>query len=777
MRKLTPGVLIVLFAMGQPSGAQPYRDASLSAEDRARDLLGRMTLAEKAAQLQCIWNSKPAVMDESGAFVADKAAELMPDGIGCLARPSDYQGLSGLPNRYRSARETTEFTREIQAWATGRTRLGIPVLMHEEGLHGLQARGGTHFPQAIALAGTFDEDLAERIYTVVAREIRVRGVHHVLSPVVDVARDARWGRIEETFGEDPYLVGRMGVAAVRGFQGPTLPVQDDRVLATLKHMTGHGQPESGTNVGPAQISERTLREMFFPPFEMAIQEANAQSVMASYNEIDGVPSHASTWLLGDVLRGEWGFDGVVVADYYAIPELMGRHAVAGSREEAALQALGAGVDIELPDWDIYRLIPELAESGQLAEATVDQAVERVLRFKFNAGLFDDPFGDPDEAESVTGNEEARAIALEAARKSIVLLKNDGLLPLRPGDHGRIAMIGPNAQDVILGGYSDEPLQVVSMLDGVRTLLGDRATVSYAEGARITDTRGWFNDTVTLPDPEEDAARIEEAVRLASDSDLAIVVVGDNEQTSREAWAEGHLGDRTSLELVGRQTEMVQRVIATGTPTVVVLNHGRPLAINWIAENAPAILDTWYLGQETGTAVAEALFGVINPGAKLPVTVPRNVGQLPMFYNYKPTARRGYLFDSTEPLYPFGFGLSYTTFEFEYLRLSSDIIGTQGTTTLSVDVTNTGAVEGDEVVQFYLRDDVSQVTRPVKELRGFQRLTLQPGERHTVTFEIGPDDLAFYGLDMTRVVEPGTFTLMVGPNSVDLQTVRLTVEVR
>lgn len=779
MRKLSLGILILFFSMSQPSesGAQPYRDASFSVEDRARDLLGRMTLAEKAAQLQCVWDSKPAVMDESGAFLPDRAAELMPDGIGCLARPSDYLGLSGLPHRYRTARETAEHTRRIQEWAIGRTRLGIPVLMHEEGLHGLQARGGTHFPQAIALAGTFDEDLAERIYTVVAREIRVRGVHHVLSPVVDVARDARWGRIEETYGEDPYLVGRMGVAAVRGFQGPTLPVQDDRVLATLKHMTGHGQPESGTNVGPAQISERTLREMFFPPFEMAIREANAQSVMASYNEIDGVPSHANTWLLGDVLRGEWGFDGVVVADYYAIPELMRRHAVAGSREEAALQALAAGVDIELPDWDIYRLIPQLVESGQLAEATVDTAVERVLRFKFNAGLFDAPFGDPDEAESVTGNEEARAIALEAARKSIVLLKNDGLLPLRPGDHSRIAMIGPNARDVILGGYSDEPLQVVSMLDGVRTLLGDRASVSYAEGARITDTRGWWDDTVTLPDPEEDAARIEEAVRLASDSDLAIVVVGDNEQTSREAWAEGHLGDRTSIELVGRQTEMVQRVMATGTPTVVVLNHGRPLAINWIAENAPAILDTWYLGQETGTAVAEALFGVINPGAKLPVTVPRNVGQLPIFYNYKPTARRGYLFDTTEPLYPFGFGLSYTTFEFENLRLSSDTIGTQGTTTLSVDVTNTGTVEGDEVVQLYLRDDVSQVTRPVKELKGFRRITLQPGEQETVAFEIGPGDLAFFGLDMTRVVEPGTFTLMVGPNSVDLQTVRLTVEAR
>ncbi|NNE69178.1 MAG: beta-glucosidase, partial [Rhodothermales bacterium] len=633
----------------------------------------------------------------------------------------------------------------------------------------------THFPQAIALAGTFDEDLLERIYTVVAREIRVRGVHHVLSPVVDVARDARWGRIEETYGEDPFLVGRMGVAAVRGFQGDSMPVADDRVLATLKHMTGHGQPESGTNVGPAQISERTLREMFFPPFEMAIREANAQSVMASYNEIDGVPSHASTWLLGDILRGEWGFEGMVVADYYAIPELMRRHAVAATREEAALLALEAGVDLELPDRDIYQLIPALVEAGDLDQSVVDQAVSRVLAFKFNAGLFDRPFGDPDQAEALTGNDQARSLALEAARKSIVLLKNDGLLPLTPGEHPRIAVLGPNARDVILGGYSDEPLQTVSMVDGIRALVGDAAEVRYAEGARITDTRGWWNDTVTLPDPAEDAERVDEAVRLAGESDLAIVVVGDNEQTSREAWAEAHLGDRTSLTLVGRQLEMVQRVIATGTPTVVVLNHGRPLAITWIAENAPAILDTWYLGQETGTAVAEALFGQINPGAKLPVTVPRSVGQLPMFYNYKPTARRGYLFESTEPLYPFGFGLSYTTFAFENLRLSSDTISADETVSVMVDVTNTGTLAGDEVVQLYIRDEVSQVTRPVKELKGFQRITLESGETRTVTLEVGPEHLSFYGREMTRIVEPGSFTLMVGPNSVDLQTVTLTVE--
>jgi beta-glucosidase-like glycosyl hydrolase len=759
----------------QPAIAQDvYRDGTQSIDARVADLLGRMTLKEKVAQLACLWDTKPQIQDEKGWFDPAKASTVLPDGIGCISRPADFWGIPGDDHKYRSPRETATITREIQRWAIEETRLGIPVLMHEEGLHGLMSKDGTNFPQAIALAGMFDEELTQQIYTIVSREIRALGVHHVLSPVVDVARDARWGRIEETYGEDPYLVGRLGVAAVKGFQGEGFPIANDRVLATLKHMTGHGQPESGTNVGPAQISERTLREMFFPPFEMAIKEAGAQSVMASYNEIDGVPSHANQWLLGDVLRGEWAFDGLVVADYYAIPELARRHAVAADNGEAAVLSLTAGVDMELPDWDVYKLIPGLVEAGAVEQSTVDRSVARVLQFKFRAGLFDHPYADPDHAEEITGNDEARAVALKAARKSIVLLKNDGLLPLGPTAYGQIAVIGPNAKDVILGGYSDEPRQVVSMLDGIKTLLAGRADVVYAEGARITDTRGWWNDTVTLPDPYEDRARVAQAVATARAADVAIVVVGDNEQTSREGWGETHLGDRTSLKMVGLQDEMVKQIVATGTPTVVVLNHGRPLAINWIAANVPAILDTWYLGQETGTAVAEALFGELNPGAKLAVTIPRSVGQLPMFYNYKPTAHRGYLFDEATPLYPFGFGLSYTTFSFENLRLDSESISTGESVRVMVDVTNTGDRRGDEVVQLYIRDDVSSVTRPVKELKGFQRLTLEPGQTQAVSLTLTPAHLAMFNLQMERVVEPGTFTIMVGPNSTDLISVSLSV---
>ncbi len=771
--------LMVGFA-ASPINAQDmplYKDATQSIDARVDDLLARMTLAEKAAQMMCLWDSKPQIMDENAAFVAEKASALLPDGIGCLARPSDRWGQAtpGV-DLYRGPRETAELINSIQRWAIEETRLGIPILMHEEGLHGMQSKDATHFPQAIALAGTWDVDLIERIYTIVAREIRVRGAHHVLSPVVDVARDPRWGRFEETYGEDPYLVSRIGVAAVQGFQGRTMPLAQDRVLATLKHMTGHGQPESGTNVGPAQIAERTLREMFFPPFKAAIQEANAASVMASYNEIDGVPSHANTWLLGDVLRGEWAFDGFVVADYFAIAELERRHHVAADKADAALQAIAAGVDIELPDWDVYRLIPELVESGRLDIARVDQAVRRLLHGKFLAGLFEHPYGDPDAAEALTGNDEARAVALEAARKAITLLKNDGdMLPLNLDNLGRIAVVGPNAAETILGGYSDVPKQTVSILDGIRAYVGDRAEVVHAQGVVLTESRSWWADEVVLGDPDENRTRIAEAVETTRGSDVAIVVVGDNEQTSREAWAEGHPGDRTSLTLLAQQDDLVQAILETGVPTIVIMIHGRPLAINYIAENVPAILDGWYLGQETGTAVAEAVFGDINPGGKLPTSIARNVGQLPMFYNHKPTARRVYLFDETTPLFPFGYGLSYTTFAYENLRLSQDTIARDSSVDVRVDVINTGDRAGDEVVQLYIRDDVSSVTRPVKELKGFARISLQPSERQTVTLTLTPEHLSMFDRAMNWTVEPGTFTIMVGTNSADLQTITLTVE--
>ncbi|HSR54521.1 MAG TPA: glycoside hydrolase family 3 N-terminal domain-containing protein [Acidobacteriota bacterium] len=787
MRLLILLAVLMLLPVPQPvvlaqEGSEPlYKNPRQPVDVRVADLLSRMTLAEKAVQLQCLWGEKNALLDEQGQFAKKKAESVIPHGIGHIARPSDnwQRGVAGV-DANRSPRRTVELVNAVQRYHLEQTRLGIPVMMHEEGLHGFQARGATHFPQAIALASTWDVDLVEQVYQVVGREIRAWGSRQALTPVVDVARDPRWGRIEETYGEDPHLVSEMGLASVRGFQGrwdprSGQPLPPGHVIATLKHMTGHGQPQGGTNIGPAQISRRVLREVFFPPFERAVKEGGAWSVMASYNEIDGVPSHVNRWLLTDVLRGEWGFEGYVVADYYAVAQLLERHRVVESLPQAGAQALLAGVDVELPDRQAFPPLPELVQAGELSESQIDVAVARVLRAKLLAGLFEDPYADADLAEELTANAEARQLAERAAEKAAILLRNEGaLLPLDLEKLDRIAVIGPNADEAILGGYSDVPAHMVPLLDGIRARVAGEAEVVFAPGVRITKQRNWFGDVVELWDVEDNRRMIAEAVESARRSDVAIVAVGGNEQTSREAWAEQHLGDRTSLQLVGEQGELVRAVVATGTPTVVVLIHGRPLAVTWIAENVPAIVEAWYPGQEGGAALARVLFGDVNPGGKLPVTIPRSVGHLPAFYNYKPTARRGYLFDTIEPLWPFGFGLSYTTFEISAPQLDRSTIGVSERAAVSVQVTNTGARAGDEVVQLYIRDRISSVTRPVLELKGFRRITLEPGESRRVSFEVGPAQLRFYDRSMRRVVEPGEFEIRVGSSSVKHQAVTLRV---
>jgi beta-glucosidase len=672
------------------------------------------------------------------------------------------------------------------------TRLGIPVIFHEEALHGLQGPEATSFPQAIALASTWNPDLVERAFAVVAQEVRARGAHQVLAPVVDVARDPRWGRIEETYGEDPYLVSQMGLAAVRGLQGGGRTIPAQRVIATLKHMTGHGQPESGTNVGPASLGERVLRDVFFPPFEVAVKQGHAHSLMPSYNEIDGIPSHANQWMLKGVLRGEWGFDGTIVSDWQAISQLASRHHVAADAADAARQALAATVDVELPDVETFDSLVEQVKNGKVPAVAIDGAVRRLLREKFELGLFEDPYVDPGRADEVSGNAERRPLALEAARQAIVLLQNrGGLLPLKADTARRVAVIGPHSGEVMLGGYSGVPRHSVSILEGVRKRLGPGATVRHAEGVRITEdssfTRGpqplvggtrsqtrWSADRVVLADPDANRRRIAEAVALARESDAVIIVVGDNEQTAREAYADNHLGDRPELRLAGQQEDLVHALLDAGKPTVLLLLNGRPPAIAELAERAPAILECWYLGQEGGTAVAEVLFGDVNPGGKLPVSVPRSVGQLPLFYNRKPTAMRGYLFASTRPLFPFGHGLSYTTFSYSGPTVSPAKIPPEGRATVSVDVTNTGGRPGDEVIQLYIRDEVSRATRPVMELKGFRRITLAPGERRTLTFEVGPEQLSYHGPDLKRVVEPGRFHLMVGGSSAEVKSVGLNV---
>ena len=751
----------------------PYRDPKLPVDQRVTDLLSRMTLEEKIAQLEGAWENKQffhdpqeLFVDENGKFLPERAATLMKNGLGEISRPSEN----------RDPRAMADYTNTVQKWMRENTRLGIPVLFHDECLHGHVAPKGTSYPQAIALASTWDPSLIHEVFTATAAEARARGVQQCLAPVLDLARDPRWGRTEETYGEDPYLVSRLGVAAITGYQGTGPGIDKAHVMATAKHFAVHGQPEGGTNVGPANYSERTIREYWLKPFEAAVKEAHVATVMPSYNEIDGIPSHSNKHLLQDILRQEWGFQGLITSDYFGPTELRTVHHIVATEDEAGKLAFESGVDVELPFNQAYGSLIDQVKAGKVAEAAVDRSVSRVLQAKFLAGLFDDPYVSADYAERITNNPEHQQLALKAAHEAIILLKNqDNLLPLAKGKYKRIAVIGPNAAELHLGGYSNQPGRGVSVLQGIKNKVGSSAEISYALGCKITESNpDWDADKVVVGDPALNAKRIDEAAKVAAAADLVILALGGNEQTSREAWAVNHPGDRDNLDLLGNQDDLVKAVLATGKPTIVFLQHGRPNSINYIAEHVPAILDGWYLGQEGGTAVADVLFGDYNPAGRLPITVPRSTGQLPDYYYQKPSAKREYLGSTVLPLFPFGWGLSYSTFKYANVRATPDSIGPQGRTTVSVDVTNSGAVRGDEVVQLYIRDDVSSVTRPVKELRGFRRITLNPGETKTVEFTLGPEELSFLNRDMHRVVEPGTFTIMVGGNSIDLTNTKLNV---
>jgi beta-glucosidase len=778
-RLLTLPLLAVLVATAgatAQNGPAPYRDRGRPVDERVADLLGRMTVEEKVAQLEGLWKRNAQLQQPDGRFNPATASTVLANGIGEISRPSEIANPPAGAPSVRTPRQEAEFVNALQKWLIDHTRLGIPALCHEEALHGLVAPGGTHFPVPMGLASAWDPALLERVMSVAAAEARARGVQHVLSPVVDLGRDPRWGRIEETYGEDPYLVSRLGVAAVRGYQGRTLPLAKDKVYATLKHFAGHGSHEGGINTAPALVPERLLRSELLVPFEAGIKEAGAYTVMPSYNEVDGIPSHVSRWLLEDVLRREWGFQGLVASDYFAVEQLVSRHHVARDKADAARQSLDAGVDIELPDPDAFPFLVAMVMDGRVAEMDVDRAVSRVLRAKFLAGLFEDPFVNVDDAERTTNTAASQALALDAARRSIVLLKNaGGVLPLDRGKLKKLAVIGPNAKGMHLGGYSKDPGRGVDILTGIQKAAGAGVEVAYAEGTRITEHEAnWNADTVVLGDPVKNRARILEAVKVARQADTIVLVIGTNESTSREAWADNHLGDVADLSLMGQQGELVDAMLQLGKPIVVVLSNGRPLAIPEVAARVPAILEAWYAGQEGGTAIGEVLFGDVNPGGKLPVTFPRSVGQLPVYYNRRPTSFRNHLDLTREPLWSFGAGLSYTTFALTNLKVELPVIGPAGRTKVTVDVKNTGARAGDEVVQLYVHDVVSSVTRPIKELRGFERVTLKPGESKTVTFVLGPAELSLIDRHMQRVVEPGRFDIMVGTSSTTLTTATLDV---
>jgi beta-glucosidase len=738
-----------------------YKNPSLPVKERVADLMKEMTTEEKVAQLMGRWNW--GVEDYTPETLNDPAKMKEIFGNGCNSvHPAPFK-----------IKDTVEIRNKIQKYLVEETRLGIPAIFVDEGQHGMMRPESTVFPQAIGLACSWDPELFEKVYSVVAHEMRSRGTHHALTPVIDVCRDPRWGRTEETYGEDPYLNGVLSCAAVKGLQGTvTGKVAENHVAATLKHLVGHGQSEGGQNQGPANYSLRVLRDFHMPPFKMCIDQVKPVSVMPSYNEVDGLPSHANKWLIQDVLRKEWKFEGMVVSDYNGIDQLFNKHFVAKNEKDAAMIAFNTGIQYEFPVNNFYKHLPDLLKEGKIHIADIDRAVEMVLAFKFELGLFENPYVDAEKAIAVSKSSENIDLALKSARESIVLLKNDGILPLKKGAHKSIAVIGPCASDLYFGGYAGEPYTKTSLLEGIREKAGGETEVLFAQGCKLTENTSlsyfnWKYDDIVFASREENMKLIKEAVKVASKAEIVILAIGENEHLCREAWAKNHIGDNMTLDLFGEQNELAQAVIATGKPVIIYLTNGRPLTINNLIPQVPAIIEGWYMGQETGHAAADIIFGDVNPSGKLTITVPKSVGQLPMYYNHKPSAQfADYISQDVKPMFHFGYGLSYTEFKYGDPVLETGVIEKGETVNVAVEVTNTGKVEGAEIVQMYIHDVVSSVTRPVKELKGFTRVLLKPGEKKIVTFEITPEKLAYHGVDMKFSVEPGEFEILTGSSSRD-----------
>ena len=759
-------------AMAQPAPKELYKDPGQPVEARVKDLLARMTLEEKVAQLQGFRPTDPHVFDDKGNFVGGTDAPALMNGAGSVWAGGDRFSTN--------PRDRVLRTNSVQKYMAEKTRLGIPIFTMSEALHGFMAAGATSFPEPIALGGTWDPALIERVFTVAAQEATARGVHQVLAPVLDLARDPRWGRFEECYGEDPYLVSRMGMAAIFGLQGRTAAIGPEHVAVTLKHFAGHGQSEGGRNIAPLSFGDREFRTNHLYPFEMAVKVAHAHSIMASYNEWDGVPNHVNHKLLTDILRNEWGFDGFVMSDGGGIDVLFEDHHAAAGPAEAGVLSIEAGLDYDLGGkGHCFSTLAAEEKAGKVSMASIDRAAANVLRVKFLCGLFEHPYADPDRIEKVTNTDEHKALAREAADEAMVLLKNEGgVLPLDASKIKTLAVIGPNAAEVHLGGYSAVPMVGVSVLKGLTDFAGSSMKVLYAEGCKLTANHvsGWLvNENPVLNDPEDDARLIDEAVAAAIKSDAVVLVLGENELLRREAWSEEHRGDRDTLELVGRQKELATAILATGKPVVVLLINGGPLSVNALKEKAPAIIECWYLGQETGPAVADVLFGKVSPSGKLTVTIPRSVGQVPDYYDHKPSRMRSYVLADSTPLFAFGYGLSYASFDYANLQVAPVAMGPGDTAKVSVDVTNTGKVKADEVVELYIHALVSLPVRPVEELKDFQRITLNPGEKRTVTFSLTPDKLEAYDLEMHRRVQPGDFEILVGKSSVDVLKAPLRVQ--
>jgi len=741
-----------------------YKRSDLPAEIRARDLLSKMTLEEKMMQLGSVWGYE--LLDQEGRFSEERANELLRHGIGQITRPGGATNLEPA--------EVVKFVNQIQRYLVERTRLGVPAMIHEECLAGYMGLGATNFPQPIAMASTWDPDLVHRVACAIGSDMKKVGAHQGLAPVVDVVRDPRWGRTEESFGESPYLVARMGVAYIEG-------IQENGVVATTKHFVAYGASEGGKNWAPSIVACRELREVFMLPFEAAVKCANVLSVMNAYSEIDGVPCACSEELLSDVLRKEWGFKGIVVSDYFAVDVLRSYHRIAKDKGQAAKLALQAGIDIELPRIDCYYELKKLVEAGELSESALDEAVYRVLLMKFQLGLFEQPY-----VEACASLPKHDDLALEVARKSIVLLKNDGILPLKKNT--KVALVGPNAKSVrnMFGDYSyythiralldtanlgsinapsfnlkrleeivnKELQRVMSVYDALKS---EGVDVEWAEGCGVL---------------EGDESTIREAVNLAEKCDVIVAVMGDRSGLTKDCTS-GESRDSANLRLPGIQERLLLELAKTRKPIVLVLLTGRPYALGSVEDKVNAILEAWLPAEAGGQAIVDVLLGRVNPSGRLPISFPRSAGQIPVFHYVKPSGGRShwhkdYVDESVEPLYPFGHGLSYTKFEYSNFHIESKRVPTAGEIVLKVDVKNVGDREGEEVVQLYVGREYGSVTRPVKELKGFARVHLEPGQKKTVQFKIHTDVLSYYNRRMELVVEPGVYKFMVGASSADIR---------
>ena len=755
-------IFMILTSCSQNEKEAIYSDPSQPIEKRVNDLLSRMTLEEKVGQmnqfvgLDHIREAEQNISEED--LINNTANAFYPGVTTQDIENMTKQGLIGSFLHVLTLKEANH----LQELAL-QSRLKIPILFGIDAIHGnANAPDNTVYPTNINLACSFDTVTAYTIARQTALEMRAMNMHWTFNPNVEVARDPRWGRVGETYGEDPYLVSLLGAISVKGYQGE-LGTND--VIACVKHFVGGSEPINGTNGSPSDFSERKLREIFFPPFKAGVK-AGSYSLMMAHNELNGIPCHTNRWLMEDIVRKEWNFNGFIVSDWMDIEHIYDLHRTAESLKEAFFQSIMAGIDLHMHGilWNEY--VCELVREGRIPESRIDESVRKILTAKFMLGLFEQPFADESKTMEVRLCPEHRQTALKAARDGIVLLKNDGLLPLDASKYKKIMVTGINANDMnILGDWS--------------AIQQDENVITILEGLEMISPETQFNFVDQGWDPRNmDPAKVKEAADKAKSADLNIVVAG--EYMMRFRWndrTDGEDTDRSDINLVGLQQELIEKVYASGKPTIVILINCRPLGVEWVAEHIPALLEAWAPGQYGGQAIAEILYGKVNPSAKLAVTIPRSVGQIQMVYNHKPSQYfHPYAITPISPLYPFGYGLSYTTYKYGDITLSKNEIEKNETVKVTVPVTNTGSIAGAEIVQLYIHDEYASVTRFVKELKDFARVELAPGETKTVEMTVTPDKLAFYDQKMNRIVEPGTFKIMVGSSSKDedLKTTILTV---